>query len=75
MWELVTEESATVFTRRLKVAGGYLYRVGRVNDDDDACIAVSFVPDVDLERYASHLRDAYNQGFKDGQEQSKELKE
>jgi hypothetical protein len=26
----------------------------------------TFVPDVDLQRYQAHLRDAYNAGFKDG---------
>lgn len=46
---------------RLKVEGGYLYLT---SDDPNRCMC--FVPDVDLTRYQSHLRDAYNQGVKDG---------
>ena len=52
---------------KTKVPGGYLYQ----NNNGTNEICMCFVPDVDLERYASHLRYAYNQGFKDG----KELKE
>lgn len=48
---------------RIKVDGGWVYRVMFQGD-----VATSFVPDVDLQRYQAHLRDAYNQGFKDGQD-------
>lgn len=57
-WQQINYE-----TDRLKVDGGYLYRTKRMGVD---AIAMSFVPDVDLTRYQAHLRDAYNQGFKDG---------
>ncbi len=46
---------------RMKVGGGHLYQYL-----DDTGVAMCFVPDVDLQRYQAHLRDAYNQGFKDG---------
>jgi len=42
---------------RMKVEGGYLY-----SHDKTLC----FVPDVDLQRYQSHLRDAYKKGYEDG---------
>lgn len=47
---------------RIKVEGGYVYET-----ENGLC----FVPDVDLQRYQSHLRDAYTQGFNDGQEHAK----
>lgn len=50
-------------TERLKVEGGFLYRTKKIGVD---CIAMCFVPDVDLQRYQAHLRDAYKQGFIDG---------
>lgn len=43
---------------RIKVDGGYLYSHSR----DGIC----FVPDIDLTRYQSHLRDAYTQGYEAG---------
>jgi hypothetical protein len=49
--------------KRMKVEGGYIYKHHWYHD-----FSICFVPDVDLERYQSHLRDAYNQGFKDGQD-------
>lgn len=49
---------------RVKVDGGYLYQ--SFSGEDEVCMC--FVPDVDLARYQSHLRDAYNQGLKDGQD-------
>lgn len=57
-------ERVTVGTWRLKVEGGYLYQT-----DDHDSNAMCFVPDVDLTRYQAHLRDAYNQGYKDGHEE------
>ena len=65
-WELVIDESYESM-KRLKVPGGYLYNFITSCADDRECTAMCFVPEVDLTRYASHLRDAYNQGFKDGQ--------
>lgn len=56
-WELYATEML-----RIKVEGGHIYET-----DGSIC----FVPDVDLKRYQSHLRDAYNQGFKDGQQEEK----
>ena len=55
-WERVTDETA-----KLKVDGGYLYKI-----ETSKGLAMSFVPEIDLQRYESHLRDAYNRGFKEG---------
>jgi hypothetical protein len=49
-------------TVRLKVDGGYLY---------ETIHGLCFVPDVDLTRYQSHLRDAYRAGYRDGHEDAK----
>lgn len=49
---------------RIKVDGGHLYR----------CLSsatICFVPDIDLQRYQAHLRDAYKKGYADGQEDAK----
>lgn len=59
-WVIIENEGAGD-TETLKVNGGHLYRITK-----GEAIAVAFVPDVDLQRYAAHLRDAYNAGFKDG---------
>ena len=48
---------------RLKVDGGWLYRSGNSH-----FVSQCFVPDIDLARYQSHMRDAYNQGYKAGHE-------
>lgn len=63
-WERVTDSG----TLRLKVDGGYLYK----DEKGNGGLAMAFVPDVDLQRYQAHLRDAYTQGYKDGQEDKKE---
>lgn len=47
---------------RAKVDGGYIYETEH---------GICFVPDVDLQRYQAHLRDAYTQGYKAGQEDAK----
>ncbi len=60
-WEKVNEELG-----RMKVDGGYLYAATASQG-----IAMCLVPDVDLTRYQSHLRDAYTQGYKDGVEDGK----
>lgn len=49
---------------RLKVDGGHIYKCGLSN-------SICFVPEVDLTRYQAHLRDAYNQGLKDGENYDK----
>jgi hypothetical protein len=54
-------EEFTTNTWRLKVEGGHIY-----HNVEDGGNSMCFVPDVDLTRYQAHLRDAYNQGFKDG---------
>jgi len=46
---------------RLKVDGGHIYRWSTFNGG-----SMVFVPEIDLKRYESHLRDAYNKGFQDG---------
>ena len=62
-WEQVT---GTLFSiHRFKVDGGWIYCVEEKHP--------VFVPDIDLQRYQSHLRDAYNQGFKDGIAHTTEL--
>lgn len=53
---------------RMKVDGGYLYS----HDVEDAGNCMVFVPDVDLQRYQAHLRDAYKQGYADGQQDLKD---
>ena len=60
-WEIVTSD-----TYRLKVEGGYLYQIQTARG-----ISTSFVPDVDLQRYQAHLRDAYKKGWEEGQEELK----
>ena len=60
-------ESCCDSLRRIKVDGGYLYESFQGNDETSMC----FVPDVDLTRYQAHLRDAYKQGYQDGQEDAK----
>lgn len=47
---------------RLKVDGGYIYETTH---------GLCFVPDIDLQRYQAHLRDAYKKGYADGQEDAK----
>jgi len=64
-WEKVTDS-----TERLPVNGGHLYRDQKAN-----ALAMCFVPDIDLTRYESHLRDAYTQGFANGLEEGKANKE
>ena len=46
---------------RIKVDGGFVYRTISQGD-----VSICFVPEIDLQRYESHLRDAYNKGFTDG---------
>jgi len=66
-WELV-DRTVRATTERLKIDGGYLYHVAH---QEANAIAMCFVPDVDLARYQSHLRDAYNKGFADGMEEAR----
>ncbi len=71
-WEMEWERATPSGTYRLKVSGGYIYRDQEGNNG----VAMCFVPDVDLRRYQSHLRDAYNKGFNDGSNEAIEkLKE
>ena len=55
---------------RFKVEGGYVYEITYYNEKSDSVVSTGtcFVADVDLTRYQAHLRDAYNQGFKDGKD-------
>lgn len=62
-WERVTDSG----TMRLKVDGGYIYK----DEKGNGGLAMCFVPDIDLQRYQAHLRDAYTKGYADGQEDSK----
>lgn len=61
-WERVTETG----TQRLKVDGGFIYK----DEKGNGGLAMCFVPDIDLQRYQSHLRDAYTKGYADGQNDS-----
>jgi len=47
---------------RYKVEGGWLYVIKTPEG-----VAMTYSPSIDLKRYESHLRDAYTQGYKDGQ--------
>lgn len=51
---------------RIKVGGGYVFRAISQGD-----VGLAFVPDIDLQRYQAHLRDAYRKGYADGQEDTK----
>lgn len=64
-WEKLNCLGMTV-CEKLKVEGGHLYRT--IKGD---AIALAFVPDVDLQRYEAHLRDAYTQGYKAGYEDAR----
>lgn len=55
---------------RCKVEGGHLYR-SFVRWKHQPTLSMNFVPDVDLSRYQAHLRDAYRQGYNDGQSDAK----
>lgn len=61
LWERYAEN-----IDRIKVDGGHVYRTISSGD-----ISICFVPDVDLQRYQAHLRDAYTKGYADGQEDAK----
>lgn len=75
-WELIYNEPQSKLTR-FKVEGGYIYNNISFLLEDDGKTAkliaesMCFVPDVDLQRYQSHLRDAYNKGFQEGIEEGK----
>ena len=66
-WEPVSGDG----TDCMKVDGGYIYRCQKGNGG----LAMVFVPEIDLTRYESHLRDAYNRGYETGQEDIKQLLE
>lgn len=51
--------------KRMKVDGGYIYRTMGWQHSN-----ICFVPEIDLQRYQSHLRDAYNQGFEEGKNEA-----
>ena len=61
-WETY-DSSPVAITERIPVEGGHIYYV---SNHIARQTALCFVPDVDLKRYQSHLRDAYHQGFVDG---------
>ena len=65
-WENVTDEYGEL-TERFKVEGGHIYRTFSSARESEG-FAMCFVPDIDLSRYQSHLRDAYKQGYRAGQE-------
>ena len=52
---------------KIKVDGGFIFRTISGGD-----VSICFVPEIDLQRYQSHLRDAYTSGYKDGQEDAKQ---
>lgn len=61
-WEIIENGAGLV---RIKVEGGHIYSFKDINGP------MCFVPDIDLQRYQSHLRDAYTQGYQAGQEDAK----
>lgn len=67
VWQRVQEDIDSA-TEILKVNGGTLYHK-KIYGPDLISTSMCFVPDVDLNRYQAHLRDAYNEGFKDGHEE------
>lgn len=62
-WEAF-DEAPGGEVNRIKVDGGYLYNVMVRHTK---CTNTVFVPDIDLQRYQGHLRDAYKKGYDDGQ--------
>lgn len=62
-WEFY-DSANNAITERLKVDGGWLYHLALQNTPSAANMC--FVPDVDLARYQSHLRDAFKQGYEAG---------
>jgi hypothetical protein len=64
-WEIVTQSDVALLVR-YKVEGGHLYCKILEFKNSAPMASTVFVPDVDLTRYQAHLREAYNQGFKDG---------
>lgn len=65
-WEVV-DEASNAITERLKVDGGHLYH----RMTFECAAAMCFVPDVDLQRYQAHLRDAYTKGYAEGHADAK----
>ena len=70
-WKSIFEfenEEANAFrnTAKMKVNGGEIY-VDYFRLDSQITSSMVFVPDVDLQRYQAHLRDAYKKGYEDGQ--------
>lgn len=59
-WEL-TASFNDPSMRRLKIDGGYIHQAIY-----EGSTSICFVPDIDLSRYQSHLRDAYKKGYEDG---------
>lgn len=64
-WEAVTRDPGVQSTTRLKVEGGHLYFREDAYDHGNESV-MCFVPDVDLQRYSAHLRDAYKTGYEEG---------
>lgn len=69
IWERIPHSESFRFSRT-KVDGGWIYR-DRYVYDESVAVALCFVPDIDLRRYESHLRDAYTQGYKAGFDDAK----
>lgn len=61
-WDVVSNNHGREVSR-VKVDGGWLYAVTIFGS---SFFTITFVPDVDLARYESHLRDAYTQGYEAG---------
>lgn len=68
-FEAITETPYSQFAR-FKVESGWIYK-SHTETERGLSESMVFVPDLDLKRYQSHLRDAYTQGYKDGQEDAK----
>jgi len=64
------EQSPQSAVSRIKVDGGWIY-TDLVIFNEIPAISTVFVPDVDLTRYQSHLRDAYKQGYDQGHSDAK----
>ena len=69
-WEDVTH-GGNEQTLKLKVKGGELYYRKEYQGNTKIGCAMAFVPDIDLQRYQAHLRDAYKKGYEDGQHDAK----
>lgn len=70
-WELLIENENASTTMRLKVEGGYLYLI-IIQGHRPPVTNMCFVPDNGLEVYGHHIKEAFNQGYDKGKQETLE---